>query len=214
MTREHFLRSCTSGSDSLCRPGTGKTVTIVEAICQLLEKDPKIRILACTPNNSAADILVKKLTHLTPMQLFRLNSMSRKFSDLPEGLQPFALYNDNKIFAMPTLNQVLKYRVVVSTCISAGALEGLGVKKGHFAWVFVDEAGQGKEPEVAIPIKGLADKYTNVVLAGDLKQLGPVVHSRLARDLGLKKSYLERLMERPVYDLATSQPFTGGRGVT
>ncbi|KAF8916713.1 P-loop containing nucleoside triphosphate hydrolase protein [Mucidula mucida] len=193
-------------------PGTGKTVTLVEAINQLLSSDPDVRILACTPNNSAADILTEKLTHWSSMEVFRLNSLTRKFKDLPKGLRSFSLYNDNNIFAMPTLEKVLKYRVVVSTCVSAGALDGLGVKKGHFAWVFVDEAGQGKEPEVVIPIKGLADKHTNVVLAGDLMQLGPIVHSSLAKDLGLKQSYLQRLMARPCYSL--DSPEYGGRGVT
>ena len=135
------------------------------------------------------------------MKLFRLNSLSRKFDDLDKSLRPFSLYNGNNVFAMPTLEQVLKHRVVISTCISAGALGGLGVQKGHFNYIFIDEAGQGKEPEVIVPVKDLADKNTNVVLAGDLMQLGPIVHSRLAKDLGLKQSYLERLMNRPCYQL-------------
>ncbi|KAK0204282.1 P-loop containing nucleoside triphosphate hydrolase protein [Desarmillaria ectypa] len=188
-------------------PGTGKTVTIIEAIEQLLKRDPNTRILACTPNNSAADLITQKLMHRGATDVFRMNSMTRKFGDLPKTLHKFSLINDNQVFAMPTLESVLKYRVVVSTCISAGALSGLGVKLGHFACIFIDEAGQGKEPELMIPIKGLANKYTNVVLAGDLKQLGPIVHSRLARDLGLKESYLARLMQRPCYGLS---PWDGG----
>ncbi|KAK0452060.1 P-loop containing nucleoside triphosphate hydrolase protein [Desarmillaria tabescens] len=188
-------------------PGTGKTVTIVEAIEQLLKRDPNTRILACTPNNSAADLITQKLMHLGATDVFRMNSMTRKFGDLPKTLHKFSLINDNQAFAMPTLEGVLNYRVVVSTCVSAGALRSLGVKPGHFECIFIDEAGQGKEPEIMIPIKGLANNYTNVVLAGDLKQLGPIVHSRLARDLGLKESYLARLMQRPCYGLS---PWDGG----
>jgi len=37
------------------------------------------------------------------------------------------------------------------------------------------------------------------VLAGDPKQLGPVVKSRLAAVFGLGVSLLERLMENPLY---------------
>ncbi|KAK0496609.1 P-loop containing nucleoside triphosphate hydrolase protein [Armillaria luteobubalina] len=196
-------------------PGTGKTVTLVEAIEQLLKRDPNARILACTPSNSAADLITQKLMHLGPTAVFRMNSMSRKFSDLPKTLHKFALINDNQAFAMPTLESVLKHRVVVSTCISAGALHNLGVKSGHFAYIFIDEAGQGKEPEIMIPIKGLANKHTNVVLAGDLMQLGPIVHSRLARDLGLKESYLARLMQRPCYGLSQwDGGVSGGLAVT
>ncbi|KAK0191970.1 RNA helicase [Armillaria mellea] len=196
-------------------PGTGKTVTIVEAIEQLLKRDPNTRILACTPSNSAADLITQKLMHLGPTAVFRMNAMTRKFGDLPKTLPKFSLINDNQAFAMPTLESVLKYRVVVSTCISAGALHNLGVKSGHFAYIFIDEAGQGKEPEIMIPIKGLANKHTNVVLAGDLKQLGPIVHSRLARDLGLKESYLARLMRRPCYGLSSwDGGVSGGLAVT
>ena len=51
-----------------------------------------------------------------------------------------------------------------------------------------------------IAIKTLADSLTNVVLAGDHCQLNPIVRSPLAREQGLKLSYLERLMNMPIYD--------------
>jgi helicase MOV-10 len=37
-------------------------------------------------------------------------------------------------------------------------------------------------------------------LSGDPKQLGPIIRSNIARELGLEKSYLERLMDREIYD--------------
>jgi superfamily I DNA and/or RNA helicase len=45
-----------------------------------------------------------------------------------------------------------------------------------------------------------------VTLAGDPKQLGPVIHSRLARDGGLNLSLLERL--------ASSMPYAGADSTT
>lgn len=183
-------------------------MTIVEAIRQLLIKYPDTRILACAPSNSAADIIATKLLDLGTSQLFRLNSMSRKLSDLPTSLKKFSLINGNEVFAMPKVEDLQTYRVVVATCVTAGVPYGLGVKRGHFSHIFIDEAGQAMEPQAMIPIKTMADDSTNIVLAGDNKQLGPIVQSRIAGELGLKKSYLSRLMERPVYDLQT------GKGIT
>lgn len=72
--------------------------------------------------------------------------------------------------------------------------------RGHFSHIFVDEAGQATEPEVMIGIKSMSDGNTNVVLSGDPKQLGPIIRSNAARTLGLETSFIERLMNREVYD--------------
>ena len=75
------------------------------------------------------------------------------------------------------------------------------MRRGHFSHIFIDEAGQATEPETFVSIKMMADTNTNVVLSGDPKQLGPIIRSGIARELGLEKSYLERLMQRDAYDL-------------
>jgi helicase MOV-10 len=187
----------------VCRPGTGKTVTVVEAIRQLLDRDPKVSVLACAPSNSAADLIAQRLMVLGPSQLFRLNAASREYKTLPETLREFSLVNGNLIFAIPPLERLEKFRVIVATCVSGGILHGVGVRQGHFSHIFIDEAGQCMEPEAMIPIKTVADKWTNLVLAGDDKQLGPSTRSHVASALGLNKSYLARLMAREVYDRAT-----------
>ena len=96
-----------------------------------------------------------------------------------------------------------KYRVIVSTCLSASFAYNIGVERGHFTHIFVDEAGQATEPETMVAIKTMSDQRTNIILSGDPKQLGPIVRSRIARELGLELSYLERLMTRDVYALPT-----------
>jgi helicase MOV-10 len=190
--------------DSKSRPGTGKTITIVEAIRQLLDHDPEVAILACAPSNSAADLIAERLKILGPSQLFRLNAASREYKTLPETLRDFSLFNDNFVFATPSLERMKGFRVIVATCVSGGIPHGLGVRQGHFSHIFIDEAGQCMEPEAMIPIKTMADNRTNFVLAGDSKQLGPSVSSRVASALGLNRSYLTRLMAREVYDLRSS----------
>ncbi len=51
-----------------------QTVTLVEAILQILARDPDAHILACTPSNQSADLLASRLANsgLTREQLFRL----------------------------------------------------------------------------------------------------------------------------------------------
>lgn len=178
---------------------------------QLLDKDPNIRILACAPSNSAADLLAQKLADRGSQVIFRLNSLTRKLSDLPKNLHSLSCINGNEVFAVPPAEELAKYRVVVATCISSGVPAGLGFARGHFTHIFVDEAGQGKEPELMVPIKSMASERTNIVLAGDNQQLGPIVQSQLAGGLGLKTSFLGRLMDREIYDLNAP---VGGRGVT
>lgn len=46
---------------------------------------------------------------------------------------------------------------------------------------------------------GLAGPSTSVVLAGDPKQLGPIIHSGVAKEAGLGLSLLERLTSMPPY---------------
>jgi superfamily I DNA and/or RNA helicase len=55
--------------------------------------------------------------------------------------------------------------------------------------------GQALEPEALIPITSFRHSVsTQIVLAGDHKQLGPIIHSSVSKMLGLNVSLLERLM--------------------
>lgn len=107
----------------------------------------------------------------------------------------------------------MKFRVIVSTCVSASIPYGVGVPRGHFTHIFVDEAGQAAEPESMIPIKTMADNQTNVILSGDPKQLGPIVRSDLALSLKLGVSYLDRLCEMNLYDESQMSGITYVNGV-
>uniref|UniRef100_A0A8C1ESW2 RNA helicase n=1 Tax=Cyprinus carpio carpio TaxID=630221 RepID=A0A8C1ESW2_CYPCA len=125
-------------------PGTGKTVTIVEAIKQVEKNIPGACILACAPSNSAADQLCEKLItsqHVDARKIYRLYASSRDPKDIPK---------------------VLKVCVCLTTIISVAGLLNA-------------ETGQ-------------------LVLAGDPKQLGPILRSPLAINHGLDVSLLERLM--------------------
>ncbi|KAJ8488175.1 hypothetical protein ONZ45_g14054 [Pleurotus djamor] len=177
-------------------PGTGKTVTIVEAIRQVLIHDPDAHVLACAPSNSAADLIALRLLDLGPDVLFRLYAPSRFKSQVPEALLPYTRRTPNdRHFGVPTCEAVANFKVIVSTCISASILSGIGIKQGHYRYIFIDEAGHATEPETMVSIRTLSDKNTNVVLSGDPKQLGPIIRSAIAQEFKLTVSFIERLMD-------------------
>ena len=186
------------------RPGTGKTITVIECIKQLLAKDPKAKILACAPSNSAADLIAFRLRgHLNTDELFRFYAPSRFRDQVLDDLRPYTFTQADGHFSVPQKDRLENFKVIVSTSISASVFSGVGMARGHFSHIFFDEAGQATEPETFVSIKMLADSKTNIILSGDPKQLGPVIRSDIARGLGLEKSYLERLMDRDAYKIQT-----------
>ncbi|CAG2060041.1 unnamed protein product, partial [Timema podura] len=77
-----------------------------------------------------------------------------------------------------------------------------GIPAGHFSHVFIDEGGHAVEPEVLVPIAGILTTEGHrgtfagqLVIAGDPKQLGPIIRSTVANKMGLGRSFLERLMD-------------------
>ncbi|KDR68388.1 hypothetical protein GALMADRAFT_78731 [Galerina marginata CBS 339.88] len=186
-------------------PGTGKTITIVEAIRQVLVHNPRAKILACAPSNSAGDLIASRLRGgLAPAKLFRFYAPSRFKGQVPDDLLSYTFIQPDGHFAVPPMDVMKGFQVVVSTCVSASFASGIGLDRGHFSHIFIDETGQATEPEAFVSIKTMADSTTNIVLSGDPKQLGPIIRSGIARELGLEMSYLERLMDREAYDLKNS----------
>lgn len=123
-------------------------------------------------------------------------------------------------------------------CTQASKLYAAGVPSGFFTHIVMDEvrlrvvgwslragmacaascqhaaptliqAGHAEEPLALAGFAGLATAATRVVLAGDPRQLGPIVHSRAAADAGLGLSWMERLLSREPYtpDQSVSTPW-------
>ncbi|XP_077002970.1 RNA helicase Mov10l1-like [Tamandua tetradactyla] len=176
-------------------PGTGKTVTLIEAILQVHTALPESRILICAPSNSATDLLCLRLhetTMLTPGTMVRVNATCRYQKTVNDIIWPYCQDGED-------LWKASRFKIILTTCNTAGLFYQLGLRTGHFTHVFVDEAGQACEPECLIPLGLMSSTKGQIVLAGDPMQLGPVVKSRLAMTYGLNVSMLERLMTRPTY---------------
>jgi len=206
---QHIVAGSSGGAPYLVfgPPGTGKTVTLVEAIKQINRMDPSSRILATAPSNAAADLLASRLIkHVPHSQLLRLHAPSRIHTSIPEDVLGVSNLNRGSLsFAYPTVEVLAKYRVLVVTLVTAGRLVSGSFPKGHFTHVFIDEAGHAMEPEAVIPLAGVIHKETvdlgkaSIILAGDPKQLGPVLRSPWAIKHGLGTSLLERLMNQDMY---------------
>ena len=177
---------------------------MVEAIRQVLHRQPRAKILACAPSNSAADIIAERLTVLTPAEMIRCNAASRDPASVPATLVPYTHYSTDH-YTFPSRQRLMEYRLTVSTCGNASFAHNIGIPQGHYTHIIVDEAGQASEPEVLTAIKAMAGANTIIILAGDPKQLGPVIRSSIARELGLGRSYLERLIEMPLYSGPTGR---------
>nr|XP_011753132.1 RNA helicase Mov10l1 isoform X2 [Macaca nemestrina] len=176
-------------------PGTGKTVTIIEAVLQVHFALPDSRILVCAPSNSAADLVCLRLHEskvLRPATMVRVNATCRFEEIVIDAVKPYCRDGED-------IWKASRFRIIITTCSSSGLFYQIGVRVGHFTHVFVDEAGQASEPECLIPLGLMSDVSGQIVLAGDPMQLGPVIKSRLAMAYGLNVSLLERLMSRPAY---------------
>lgn len=112
--RDHSIPFLLSGP-----PGTGKTKTSIEAILQILKRDPqRNKVLVVAPSNAASDVLAIRLSaHLKPGELLRINDPTRTFAEVPEKLSMYT-YTDaeRNCFALPSWRTLMKAKVVVTAC--------------------------------------------------------------------------------------------------
>ena len=183
-------------------PGTGKTVTVVEAILQIFLLRIDSRILVTTPSNSSADLIAERLHNSGKIifgEMARLNAMQRPEDSIPDLIRPYCFSNSDS----EVLLQVTRHRIVIATCDTSGGIYNLGLTQGHFTHCVIDEAGETTEPQSMVPIGLLGMSSENdaqIILAGDPKQLGPVLQSNIAENCGLGESFLERLSRMEIYE--------------
>ncbi|KAJ8901785.1 hypothetical protein NDN08_003991 [Rhodosorus marinus] len=197
-------------------PGTGKTATLTSAVKELLTVFPQKKVLLCTPTNETADLMVERLAEIMPelsiREMYRLMAFSRSDASTSDAAMDFTMYDDaSRSFPTPEVDFLRSKRLVVSTLCTSAKLFNMGMRRGHFSLIAVDEVGQAMEPEVLSVLGGLMAPSTQLVLAGDPKQLGPVVHSDLAVRYGLGVSYLDRIGLAKAYARDTAKhPSTCG----
>ncbi|XP_011708077.1 PREDICTED: putative helicase MOV-10 [Wasmannia auropunctata] len=182
-------------------PGTGKTATLVETICQIVRHYPSKNILVCTVSNAAADEIAKRLIkqQIPKNLIYRMYAPSREWSTVNEDIQPCANFVEKTTLFLSKDLLLLK-KIIITTLVSSIRLSGVSFWENHFSYIIVDEASQATEAEMLIPlaITNKAEDGTEfqaqIIIAGDPYQLGPVIRCRRIEHL-LGRSTLERLMD-------------------
>lgn len=199
-------------------PGTGKTMTMIELIHQIVKLSADSRIMVATPSNSSANLITERIINakvLRPGEFIRIVGLNYVEQELvPEHLAPYCgtvdiaserTVKDEVIITESGLKHKLqlkhlgRHRITIGTCVTLGTLMQIRFPRNHFTHILVDEAGQCLETETLIPMTFINQQCGTVVLAGDPMQLGPVVMSSHAADRGFGTSLLVRLMDTPLY---------------
>ena len=189
-------------------PGTGKTTTLAAAIELMLGNGVvphgggvhgRPRILVATPSNEAANLLFERLVEsgavTSRTKHIRLLAESYDVQVCPKNVQPYTKRASNM-----SVGGFEDAELIVCTLMVTGTMYTMGLAKGCFTHIAVDEAGQATETELLVPLQFLKGPFmegegTCVTFAGDHKQLGPVLRSMPSQILGFGISVLERLMQ-------------------
>lgn len=199
-------------------PGTGKTATVIETIVQISANIPWSRMVVAAPSNSAANLIVERLLATGRFQrgdFVRIMAYGQIERDnIPDNIKKYCAtvdigYDDG---TAPTMKEspeglrlrmpksvIIQHKIIISTLNGLGSLMHIRFNKEHFTHVILDEAGQSVESESMIPISFVSKNKGQVILAGDPKQLGPIVLNPVAKFTGFEKSFLERISEHQYY---------------
>nr|XP_026497854.1 probable RNA helicase armi [Vanessa tameamea] len=191
-------------------PGTGKTVTVIETILQILTMVPESRILVATPSNSASNLITERLIQYKGSFTGSIARMIANYlvdsDSVPIAIKPYCTHFD--ISAERRVSkykdnyqniQICRHRVTIGTCYCLGMFLQLKLPKGHFTHIIIDEAGQATEPEIMLPMNFTHKENGQIILAGDPMQLGPIILSKYCKENGMDESFLCRLLDRFPY---------------
>src|SRR5690606_947823 len=159
-------------------PGTGKTTTLCNNINDILAENPNTKFLVLTPTNKAADVVCKKLQDINP-NIYAVR-LSRPTDPELEESSIYVDTLDNK--SLHNIN------VVTSTIHRLPYFEINGEKDGenfeyklfkhrNFDYVIFDEASMTGLHYITFAIMALfkTNPNTNFIVAGDPKQIPPVI---------------------------------------
>nr|XP_012215689.1 PREDICTED: putative helicase MOV-10 isoform X1 [Linepithema humile] len=99
-------------------PGTGKTATLVETICQIIRQHPTENILVCTTSNAAADEITTRLIGKVPKNILcRIYAPSRSREKVDKLIQPYATFADGKTISLTM--ELLCKKIIITTLVTS-----------------------------------------------------------------------------------------------
>lgn len=201
-------------------PGTGKTTTLVEAVCEVLRREPQVMV--CAQSNTAVDWISEQLAD-RGLSVLRIGNPTRvtdkmlsftyerRFEAHPDYPQLWALRRSlrelraqraagkhQKMARLRERADELELRIrqelFDTSRVIAATLAGTAhpVLAGErYHTLFIDEAAQALEAACWIALQ----RADRVVFAGDHCQLPPTVKSPVALRGGLGRTLMEQVAE-------------------
>uniref|UniRef100_A0A6N2M997 Dihydroorotate dehydrogenase (quinone), mitochondrial n=1 Tax=Salix viminalis TaxID=40686 RepID=A0A6N2M997_SALVM len=180
--------------------GLSRTGLVVqEAVLQIYQRSSKHRILICAPINRTCDDLTQSLRKDIPeSDMFRANAAFREVDGMAIDILTSCLF-ENDCFGCPSIQELRKFRVILSTFVSSFRLHNEGIVAGHFSHIFLVDASSATEPEAMVAMANLAGENTAVIVTGAPGNRSGWVRSNIAREKGLMRSYFERIRDSQPY---------------
>jgi regulator of nonsense transcripts 1 len=182
-------------------PGTGKTSTIVELLCSLLQANTwkSKRFLVAAPTHNAVDNVLRRFVRQDIVQSGQVQPL-RVSTDVWKVASDLKSYtcdarmgedlNTNHDAKRKAQKLIKSCKIVFTTCI--GANLGL-LRNEDFEVVVVDEASQQTEPMTLVPLVKGCEK---LILVGDHVQLRATTQQH-SKALDMDVSLFERLYTTP-----------------
>lgn len=185
-------------------PGTGKTMTIVESVLQILQ-NTNSKVLITVNSNAACDEIGKRLKRFIhhfkdPNTFLRIYSAAH-IVNISNWEDDFLKISNlcHSYHYYPTLDTVRNFRVVIATAVVSAKYIQSGLGEGSFSHIFIDENASTTIPEALLPLAGVWTPKTRVILSGDPRQLGAVLRYSYTEKMGFGRSLMERLMDNYLY---------------
>ncbi|KAG5245337.1 RNA helicase [Salix suchowensis] len=174
-------------------------LVVQEAVLQIYHRSSKHRILICAPINRTCDALTQSLKNDIPeSDMFRANAAFRERDEVPIDILTSSLY-EKDCFGCPSIQELRKFRVILSTFFSSFRLHNEGIVAGHFSHMFLVDASSATEPETMVALANFAGENTAVIVTGAPGNRSGWVRSNIARENGLMRSYFERIRDSQPY---------------